>query len=128
MERQGARASSPLLVILVRPASTKPGHGGRVGFTVSKKVGNAVVRNFVKRRLRERLRQQRALWATLDLVVIAKPEAGQADTQALWSSLDGLLAQLPSIGTSTHGQQKDPRRPNPAIPQDGRPHGGKPNG
>ena len=35
----------------------RPGATVRVGFTVSKKVGNAVVRNRVRRRLREIARQ-----------------------------------------------------------------------
>jgi ribonuclease P protein component len=103
LERQGTRVSSSLLIMLVRPPRTQP-HAthtvvelGRVGFTVSKKVGNAVVRNHVKRRLRERMRQQQAMWRGHDIVLIARPEASGADTHALWQAVDGLLLQLPGL-------------------------------
>ena len=50
--------------------------GVRLGITVSRKVGNAVVRNRLKRWIREYFRCHRAgLTAPLDLSVIAKPGA-----------------------------------------------------
>lgn len=49
--KQGSRTGSPLLAghLLVRRGVAEP---ARVGFTVSRSVGTAVVRNRVKRRLR----------------------------------------------------------------------------
>ena len=56
----------------------------RVGLTVSTKVGNAVVRNQVKRWLREIYRRERErLPARVDLVLIAKTGAGEAGFHAL---------------------------------------------
>ena len=50
----------------------------RLGVTVSRKVGNAVVRNRVKRRIREWFRRDgQALVAGRDVVVIARSSAAQ---------------------------------------------------
>ncbi len=51
--------------------------GARVGFTVTRKIGNAVVRNRIRRRLREALRVARPLEAEADhdYVLIARREA-----------------------------------------------------
>ena len=51
-------------------------HGPRVGYTASKKIGNAVARNRAKRRLRAALHEVRSLalpgW---DYVLVARPQA-----------------------------------------------------
>lgn len=66
----------------------------RIGFSVSKRVGDAVTRNRVKRRLREAVR--RRLWKTQpgwDMIVIARPEAASADYAELAGELHDLLTQ-----------------------------------
>ena len=69
----------------------------RVGIVVSRKVGNAVVRNRVRRRLREILRRMHLPAA--DLMVLARPEAADANfhelARDLMRALDksGLLRQ-----------------------------------
>ncbi|MDE7255728.1 MAG: ribonuclease P protein component, partial [Helicobacter sp.] len=50
----------------------------RVGFTVSKKVGCAVVRNKIRRQLREVYRANRASLQAGDLVIVAKVGAAQS--------------------------------------------------
>jgi len=64
----------------------------RIGFSVSKRVGSAVIRNRVKRRLREAIR--RRLWKTLpgwDMILIARPEAADAEYAALADEVHDLL-------------------------------------
>ena len=67
----------------------------RIGYTVSKRVGNAVVRNRVKRRLREMTRMSAALlepgW---DYVVIARPQAALAGYQSLLKDFECQLRGL----------------------------------
>ncbi len=57
----------------------------RVGIVVSKKVGKAVVRNRIKRRLREILRRLHLPGA--HLLLVATPEAREADFAALFQDL-----------------------------------------
>lgn len=67
---------------------------GRLGLVVSKQVGNAVVRNRVKRRVREWFRTQRQqLPAQLDIVIVARPGSGETSARVLWGELDAIAAQ-----------------------------------
>jgi ribonuclease P protein component len=74
MSAGGRRYSSSSFAVLVAPSS-EPG-SARLGVTVSRKVGNAVVRNRVKRRIREWFRRYgSSLVAGRDIVVIARSAA-----------------------------------------------------
>jgi ribonuclease P protein component len=66
----------------------------RVGITVSGRVGNAVVRNRVRRRLREALRLRFAqLPASSDVVVAARPASASATWAELCAALDAFLSR-----------------------------------
>jgi ribonuclease P protein component len=76
IQNQGRRFSSPHYLLFVLRAEA-PGPL-RFGITVSRKVGNAVCRNRVKRWVREVCRRLSAELPTdLDLVVVARPGAAQ---------------------------------------------------
>ena len=64
----------------------------KYGFSVSKRVGKAVVRNKVKRLLREILRVTR-LKPGWDIVIIARPAAGSTDYIKLEKSVNDLLSR-----------------------------------
>ena len=56
----------------------------RAGFVTSKRIGNAVVRNRVRRRIREAVRRhQHAVRSGLWIVLIARPGAAKASYQQL---------------------------------------------
>jgi ribonuclease P protein component len=62
----------------------------RYGLTASRRIGKAVVRNKIKRRLREILRKT-SLKPGWDFVIIARNTAASADFAALERSLEKLL-------------------------------------
>jgi ribonuclease P protein component len=65
----------------------------QAGFSVSKKVGNAVIRNKVKRRIRECFRLQMHELREGYYVFSARPAAADADYQALRRAMSVLLRQ-----------------------------------
>ncbi len=68
----------------------------RVGYTVSKTVGNAVVRNLTKRRLREAVRNLFPQYAKIefDYVIIAKREIAEADFKKILADLKFCLKRI----------------------------------
>jgi ribonuclease P protein component len=69
----------------------------RCGFSVSSRVGGAVVRNRVKRRLREIVRSI-PLKSGWDIVIIARPAAARADFLLLNNDVGKLLTKAQLIG------------------------------
>jgi ribonuclease P protein component len=77
----------------------------RIGFSVSKRVGNAVTRNLVKRRLREAVRHRLAtLAAGWDLVLTALPSASGVDYATLGTELDDLFTRA-GVRLATHNSR-----------------------
>ncbi len=87
----GTKVVTPYLVMLGRRSQ---GSTSRIGFIVSKKVGGAVTRNRVRRRLRELFRTLPNRPAGLDLVVIARNTAADATFEAIGEALGQALGKV----------------------------------
>ena len=72
MQGTGRKIHTQHFLIFSLPGS------GRLGITVSKKVGNAVTRNRIRRLVREFVRLDRWVPAASDVVVVAKRSAAEA--------------------------------------------------
>ncbi|MBA3541496.1 MAG: ribonuclease P protein component [Deltaproteobacteria bacterium] len=82
-----------LLAITRRRA--QPELAGRLGLTVTKKVGNAVVRNRIKRLVREWMRLHGWVPTGWDMVLVAKDSAArQLHLEDFASDLTRILRQL----------------------------------
>lgn len=101
---RGLRIARPGFVLLAHPNG---GQGKRYGITVTKRIGNAVVRNRMKRRFRELLRA--ALpdegLADHDHVLIGREGGVERDFAALARELSIALAR------ATEGKGDPPRKP-----------------
>ena len=76
----------------------------RYGFSVSNRVGGAVVRNRIKRRLREIVRQMN-LKSGWDLVIIARPAAAGKEFKELLNSVDNLLNKAKLLSNEIKQQE-----------------------
>jgi len=86
---QGKRIYSRRFTIIVSP---NPDGKTRLGTTVSKKTGNAVQRNRIKRLLREFFRLNKSrLPASLDIVIIAKRDILPLGYQDVCRELESRL-------------------------------------
>jgi ribonuclease P protein component len=88
----GSRVAVPAFVVQVRDrADVGP---VRVGFTVSKKVGTAVERNRVRRRLRELVKRSPSLRPHCDYVLVGRRPALGRDFDTMLDDLKSALRRL----------------------------------
>ena len=101
---QGRKFPSKYLVLYVSPNGL--GHS-RLGLSVSRKVGNAVTRNRVRRRIREIFRKLLAENTLCrDIVVVARSTAPEADFMVLEGDIRRVFAGL-RHEKSVHNDHQD---------------------
>jgi len=92
VQQDGRRRHTAHFVVIARPSASD---GARLGITASSRIGNAIVRNRVKRVVREVFRRRRRRLPSDDLVVIAKPGAEHLSYAQAATELEGALALRP---------------------------------
>jgi ribonuclease P protein component len=89
IQNRGRRVNGTNLMVFAMAGS------GRMGVTVSRKVGGAVVRNRVKRWIRECYRRGRGAFpGQVDFVVVARPSAAGAGHAGICRELATLARRL----------------------------------
>ncbi len=97
--KKGSSWADSLLVMKVLASGIS---FSRYGFSVSQRVGKAVVRNRVKRLLRGILREM-PLEPGWDIVFLARPEAAQVDYAGFKKSVKGLLIRARLLAKDYEG-------------------------
>ncbi|MEM7041544.1 MAG: ribonuclease P protein component [Pseudomonadota bacterium] len=94
----GRRWVAPAFVLQIGPRADDPSAPGSIGigFTATKRIGNAVARNRAKRRLREaaRLLAPRSATAGYDYVLIARAEVLTCAFQTLLDDLETAFSRV----------------------------------
>ena len=100
-----------ILQMLARPEShpansCSTGQSPRFGFTVTKKMGNAVIRNRIKRRLRAAVRQTalRHVVSGHDYVIISRHKALGCPFPDLQRDMEFAFSRIPSIKDTPNKQ------------------------
>jgi ribonuclease P protein component len=89
LRRRGRLVSRPTMLVYRAPLPLEM--RAHAGITVDTRVGNAVVRNRVRRRIASALHDLLLARRSERLLVIARPSAAQADFHALRSDLRSAL-------------------------------------
>ena len=96
LQRKGRRRHTPHFVVITRPRHTGC---SRLGITATRRFGNAVMRNRIKRQLREFFRRHRAdLAPSQDILIIPKSGAGRLSFPHISRELGRAL----SLAEKTH--------------------------
>jgi ribonuclease P protein component len=99
LQRDGTTRSHPLMVARIRRTGLET---TRFGLSTGRVLGGAVVRNRVRRRLREVLRVMAPSFQPgWDVLIIARPALVEADHEALVGALGRLLGRAGVLGGST---------------------------
>ena len=103
--RHGKRARGPVIHLTARPNDLPY---SRFGYAVSRRVGSAVTRNLVRRRLRA-IVQDLPIQPGFDIVAVPQPPSAHASYQELERETERSVAKLKLLAASTTVTSGQPR-------------------
>ncbi len=124
-QSKGRRLHGGLFVLLVRERDE--GGPTRIGVTVSRKVGNSVVRHLVKRWVREAFRRNKAAFPQgVDIVAIAREGKVPPSFDAVKDELVGLFANASrnARGRERRDHNNGAKKPPAPVTSSSQPQGG----
>ena len=89
---KGARVARPAFVLQANRG--RPGASARFGFTVSRRVGNSVIRNRVRRRLKELVRRDGGGATGVDYVLVGRAAATNSPFAEMANQLASAMRQI----------------------------------
>ena len=91
--------------------------GSQFGFTITKKIGNAVIRNKIRRRLKAALSLLAPALAdpVMDYVVVARTPAATQDFAGLVADLTTALKRVKSQSNTSPAPRSHPRSPSKPV-------------
>ena len=94
IQKKGKKIANAYFIVLVKPGAT---FRTRLGITASKKVGNATVRNRLKRLSREYFRKNRSTFKShWDINLIIKPRAAELSSKHVFLALKEIFERIPN--------------------------------
>jgi ribonuclease P protein component len=97
LSRTGRKVHAAHFVVIIKSNGLA---AARLGVTVSGKVGNSVVRNRIKRRVREYFRRRQEMLSGIDILIIARTSAADLSSRFIEVELDNSLLNQRSFRTS----------------------------
>lgn len=111
IHKEGHRVRTRCFTVIARRSLV--GERPRFGCAVSRKVGRAVLRNRLRRMMKEVFRRSASTLPVVDVVVVVRPEAVEYARSGMWSMAAELVPAMQSAAERAMAGRRRPARRGP---------------